>query len=363
VTRRVAISALALSVGVLLLAVGAAGAAAPDGPRLAAVRWTVEPSRDETRMEILTLGPGRASTSLIRGAERAFGPSRPLVEFFSPISWAPDGSRLAFTGVVAFRNDDDHEPVRRVFVVRSDGAGLHPIDGTNGAQAPLFSPDGRTIAFTRSIEREVPTRVGGKLRKEGFAGSSIWTVDLAGGRQRQLTPWREGLHYVASSFSPDGSTLLATFHDRLLTHESQPVALQVDSGARRPIFDDGFHPVYSPDGSRIALVRRVEEYGEDREEDTELFVLDADGTGLRRLTRTPGRYELYPSWDPSGERLAYIRFSAAETEAAAFGFGNALMQVNADGSCPTRLASAPRTAFYAPAWQPGAGREAGRIEC
>ena len=362
-TRRVPRRGFAIVALALLGIVGAAGAAAPDGPRLAVVRWTVEPSRDELRTEILSLGPGRAPLGLVRGTDRGLGRSRPLVAFFSPISWAPDGSRLAFTGVVAFRNEDDHEPVRRVFVVRPDGTGLRPLHGTNGAQGPVFSPDGQTIAFTRSIEREVPTRVGGKLRKRGFDGSSIWTVDLATGRQRQLTPWREGLRYVASSFSPDGSTLLASYDDPLLTRESQPVALRLDGGGQRRIFDDGFQPVYSPDGSRIALVRYVQEYGEDRGEDTELFVLDSDGTDLHRLTRTPGRSEIYPSWDPSGERLAYVRFSAAQTEAAAFGLGDALMQVNADGSCPTRLSSSPRAAFYTPAWQPGAGRGAGRIEC
>lgn len=363
VTRRVPIPALALLLSVLLLAAGAAAAPAPDGPRLAVVRWTVEPSTEELRSEILTLGPGKAPLGLVRGTDRAFGRSRPLVDFFSPISWAADGSWLAFTGVIAFRNEDDHEPVRRVFVVRPDGTGLRPIRGTNGAQGPIVSPDGRTIAFTRSVEREVSTRVGGKLRKGGFDGSSIWTVDLASGKQRQLTPWREGLHYVASSFSPDGLTLLATYDDPLLTHESQPVALQLDGGGQRRISDDGLQPVYSPDGSRIALVRYVQESGEDGGEDTELFVLNADGTDLRRLTRTPGRYEAFPSWDPSGERLAYIRFSASEAEAADFGLGDAVMQVNADGSCPTRLASARRAAFYALAWQPGAGREAGRIEC
>ena len=362
-TRRVPRWGFAIVTLALLGIAGAAGAAAPDGPRLAVARWTFEPSSKETRTEILSLGPGSAPLTLVRATGRGFGRSRPLVEFFSPISWAPDGSLLSFTGIVGFRDDDDHEPVRRIFLVRPDGSGLRAVPGSNGAQGPVFSPDGQTIAFTRSIEREVPTMVGGKLRKRGFDGSSIWTVDLASGKQRQLTPWREELHYVASSFSPDGSMLLATHDDPRLINESQPVALRLDGGGQRRIFDDGFQPVYSPDGSRIALVRYVEEFGEDGGEDTELFVLNADGTGLRRVTRTPGRAELNPSWDPSGERLAYIRFSAAGTEVAAFGIGNALMQINADGSCPTRVASAHLAALYAPAWQPGPGREAGRIEC
>jgi hypothetical protein len=39
------------------------------------------------------------------------------------------------------------------------------------------------------------------------------------------------------------------------------------------------------------------------------------------------------------------------------------MEVNADGSCPTKILSIPRTAVLNPIWQPGPGREAGPIAC
>jgi len=255
------------------------------------------------------------------------------------------------------------QPITGIFTVRADGSGLRAIAGTTGAIGPVFSPDGHTVAFTRTVERETRTTVGEKLRSEGFTGSSMWTVDLLTGVQRQLTPWRDGLRYTASSFSPDGSTLLATYEDSRLIYEPQPVALELDGSGMRRLLNDGSSPVYSPDGSEIALARRIVGYGEDRVEDSDLYVINADGTNLRRLTHTPGRAEFSPSWDPSGERLAYVRYSVARTEAAAFGVGDALMQVNADGTCQTKVVSASRAAFYMPVWQPGPGRGAGRIEC
>jgi Tol biopolymer transport system component len=340
----------------MLLAAGLAMAAAPAGPRLAVVKLTMKPPR----LELLTVnGNGGRPVRLAGGGQR----SRPQLMFFSPISWSPDGERVAFSGIVGFRKGDDHEPVLELFTVGADGSGPRSIRGTNGATGPVFAPDGHTLAFTRSVEREAPTKVGGKLRKEGFDGASIWIVDLLSGAQRQLTPWRDGLEYIASSFSPDGSTLLATHEDDLLLNEPEPVALALDGTGSRRLLNDGASPVYSPDGSEIALTRQTTVYGEDPAQGSDLFVIDAGGGGLRRLTRTPDRYEYFPSWDPSGERLAYVRFSAEGDERAAFGLGDALMQVNSDGSCQSRVAAARRTAFYVPAWQPGPGRGAGRIEC
>jgi len=288
---------------------------------------------------------------------------RPFVNFLSTVSWSPDGAAIAFSGYRRTRQvDNDPEPIYELFTVGADGRGLKPIAGTEDAIAPVFSPDGRTLAFTRQIYRDSKTRVGGRVWRDGFDGTSVWTVDLPTGRQRQLTPWRDGVNFAASSFSPDGATLLATHEDERLLSQAEPVALAVDGSGSRRLFEDGSLPVYSPDGTEIAMIRRVVEYGREGGESSDLYVIRADGTGLRRLTRTPGLYELYPAWDPSGERLAYARLAFGD-EREAFGLGGALMQVNADGSCATKVSSSPRAAIFALAWQPGPGRGAGRIAC
>ncbi len=344
-----------------LLALGSAAApgiaAAPTGPRLAVVRL----SSKSSGLELVTVNRNGGRPLHLAGGDWR---SRPLLDFFWPISWSTDGEKVAFSGIVRFEKGDDHEAIQKIFTVHADGSGLRAIRGTREALGPVLSPDGRTVAFTRMVDRETPTTVGGRQWKEGFHGSSVWTVDLLTGAQRRLTPWQDQLRYTASSFSPDGTTLLATREGDLLTYEPQPVALKLDgSRSTRIVFNDGSYPVYSPDGSKIALVRRIVEYGDDQGENTDLFVLNADGTGLRRLTRTAGRAELSPSWDPSGERLAFVRLPLVRSEDAPFGYSNALMQINADGTCQTKVASAPGAFFFVPAWQPGPGRGAGRIEC
>ena len=74
---------------------------------------------------------------------------------------------------------------------------------------------------------------------------------------------------------------------------SAPVQLTRGDGAE-------LGPVWSPDGSRIAFVA-----AEDMSDDFDLWVVGADGTGLRRLTDTEDVWEGVPSWSPDGRRLAF----------------------------------------------------------
>ena len=242
----------------------------------------------------------------------------------APLSWRPDGTEFAFSGLGV------------LFLVRADGSGARRVNAAD-AELPVFAPDGHTIAFTRSGGRE----------------ETIWTIDLVSGTQRQLTPWRRGLRYITSSYSPDGTTLLATRFDTHRTGGAEPVALHLDTGGVTRLLGEGREPVYSPDGSKISLFRAV---GDRRTDD--LFVMDAGGGALRRLTRTPDKDEYFASWDPSGERIAFARFQGANIE-----WANSIVQINADGTCETEILARRRTLFFGPAWQPGPGREAGRIEC
>lgn len=342
------------AVALLLLSAGAL-AAAPAGPRLAVVKLH---SGKPPRLQLLNVNSaGGNPVRMAGGGIKA----RPFLNPLSALSWSPDGKTVAFSAFGGVRKGDD-DPAWKLFTVAADGGGRRPIVGTEGASIPVFSPDGRTLAFTRAVDESSPITVGGKLWKDGFEGSTIWTVDLLTGAQRRLTPWENELKWAAYSFSPDGTTLSATV-DGPLTLEPQPVALALDGSGLRRLADDGESPVYSPDGSKIALLRRSDDFGGEGVEDLDLYVLNADGTGMRRLTHTPGLPELFPSWDPSGERLAYVRLPGKRGDEAAFGYRSTLMQINANGSCATKVRSSQLTYYFAPAWQPGPGREAGRIEC
>jgi Tol biopolymer transport system component len=322
---RGAVGALMLA---LLLAPGVAGAAQPAGPRLAVVKETWNPSR----LSLITVSPRGGSPVRIAGGQED-GPMSPIL--LTRLAWRPDGTEIAFTGI------------NSIFLAGADGSGMRELNIANAAR-PVFAPDGRTLVFTRfsPSERE----------------AEIWTFDLASGAQRQLTPTRRGLVYVGSSFSPDGRTLLATRIDYKRAGRRELVAVHLDTGGVTRV-QYGSSPVYSPDGSKIAFVREVgkpqyggEEGGSWR--NTDLFVLNAANGSVRRLTRTPYKEEVFPDWDPSGERIVFSRFRGIHYE-----WANSIVQINADGSCEREVLARKRTVFHSAAWQPGPGRGAGRIKC
>jgi hypothetical protein len=179
-----------------------------------------------------------------------------------------------------------------------------------------------------------------------------------------LTPKRDGVYMYPESFSTDGGTLLVS-----RTVGARPweiVRMSLATGRTDVLLHGAVDPVFSPDGSKIAFSRWLSKRARNGASETSghVFMIRAGGGGLRQLTNGRGD-DLFPSWDPSGERLAYVHYlPEGFGELAEFGFGSAVMQVNADGTCPrTVLTASPLTAFFGTAWQPGPGREAGRIAC
>lgn len=332
------------------------GPPAPEGPRLAVVKFNLP----LFRFDLETVDEAGAQPLRLAGGGEW---KRPLPEWFEAPSWSPDGSKIAFSGVA--RGLESGPRGVRLYVVGANGRDLTPLRGTHGAGAPVFTADGSAVAFSRYRYRPGAGRQG--KRRSIARGASIWIADLAGGAPRRITPARRGLFLIPSSFSPDGETLLATrFVGR---HREDAVSIQLRTGKVSLLLRGAADPVFSPDATKVALIRwrslRLRDGG--NTETSDLFIVKANGKGLRRLTRTRHRDETYQSWDPSGDRLAFVRYPPVidrVTELDEIGVGGQLVEMNSDGSCSRTVLDRQRsTALYGAAWQPGPGREAGRITC
>ena len=105
--------------------------------------------------------------------------------------------------------------------------------------------------------------------------------------------------------SPDGSALL--FHSNRSGRQAIWVA-NGDGGKPRLFFDrpelgsDPGTPVWSPDGRTIVFAMRPA--GATDENESEIYVMDANASGVRRLTNAPGD-DSHPHWSADGKRIFF----------------------------------------------------------
>jgi Tol biopolymer transport system component len=308
---------------------------------------------------------------LLTGTSRAGG--TPPLEGFS---WSPDGETLAIGTVTGtdFAHVLDNDELD-LFLTAADGSGLRqltafpdtPGEVSDDAVAPTFSADGRTVYFARV---------------HNLLHSTIWAIGTDGGGPRQLTSDHVGRGWffdIPGSVSPAGDELAFTRIKctRKAGCQSSVRSLSLATGAERLIARRAIDPAYSPDGQRLALASYRGHHPLINSNEllpvTDLYVLDTAAGTLQRMTRTRRVSEGHPSWDPSGQRIAFSRGPSSfpmflgETDAEISG---RLLQINPDGSCPTLMfRRAIRQGpffgrdFWQPAWQPGPGRGAGPISC
>lgn len=313
--------------------------AAPPQQRahLAVVRSRLGPPN----FALVTLGPNAGNRTTLAGSTRFVR--------LTDSAWSPDGRRLYFTGTSAGRKhviygDSD------VFELRTGGGGLRRITQSGDAASPVVSPDGRWLAFARYEQHGKPPFTAG-----------LWVARADGSHERRLLPARDGAVDVPGSWSHDGNSLAFTRcrYTLPVALEPAPCGVYVITRNRsmpRRLATHALAPAFSPDGSRIAFASDRDRNGtlpagsDETKYAAELYVMDADGSHQRRLTRTKELDEQHPSWSPDGSWIAYARQGPGILIAQ-------VMRSKSDGTCPTRIVGNAelRTAltFDDPSWRPG----------
>jgi Tol biopolymer transport system component len=323
-------------------------------PRIASVR--LQPGNPPRFALVTTADDGSELRILARA------PAGEIQRIESP-AWSPDASRLYFVGALAEREGDRFLYFESdVFAVDAGGSAPRRVTDSRDVNAAVPSPDGKALVVARDEHPgERPFTWG------------LWLVDAETGDERRLLEPDEGNLDIPGSWSPDGRTILFTrcAVPEQLTLASTCAVHRVsrDGSGFRKLTDRSQQPAFSPDGDSIAFVTDRDEHGiyaTGSDEDAyahELYVMDADGKDERRLTNTRSLAEASPAWSPDGSRIAYEREGPAR-------FSTQLMIVDADGDCPTRLIgdasdlNADPPSFESPAWRPGRlSREGASVEC
>jgi hypothetical protein len=205
-----------------------------------------------------------------------------LTEAHQP-AFSPGGGWLALNG--------ERDLQENLLILRPNGSALQEITEHTEDGLPAWSPGGRSLAFssTRHGDRQsriyvidsVPiggSRVKGRPLKIGFDDARgfypAWTDGgqiVYSGCDYSATPVRCGLLLLSAALGPQTAT-------------------QVTGHA-----GDTAPAVY---GSRIAFMS-------DRDGNWEIYLVNLDGSDLRRLTDSPARDGL-PTWSPDGSTIAFV---------------------------------------------------------
>ena len=179
---------------------------------------------------------------------------------------------------------------RRAYRVDSDGADMIAVTpASETVLSPTWSPDGRSVAYTRFLDGRGP----------------IIVHDLATGRSKQVLGTESQLNFTPA-FSPDGRTLAFARTDQEGGTDIYAVNVADQCCLRRLTvgrFADNLSPTYAPDGRRMAFVST-------RPGTPQIYAMSSDGTDQELLT--PYDYGATgasnaPEWSPDGASVAFHR--------------------------------------------------------
>ncbi len=241
-----------------------------------------------TVLAALAMVIGAASVGGFARQERAgtVAPVAPVVSFAEP-GISPDGKE------VAFASGGD------IWTVAANGGDARLLVSHSATESrPLFSPDGRRLAF-------MSTRTG---------GGDIYVLTLGTGEVTRLT-FDDGEEQL-DGWSRDGRWIYFSSASRDIASMSDVYRVSAEGGTPMPVSADRYVAEYfsapAPDGRSVALTargmagRQWWRNGHSHIDESEIWLWkDGAPPTYERLT-AGGAKEMWPMWAPDGRTLFYV---------------------------------------------------------
>jgi len=171
--------------------------------------------------------------------------------------------------------------------VDASGIGSNPRRLTTDAEAenyPSWSPDGKTLVYQRD-----------------YNGAAIYAINADGTGERRLSP-TPGFD-VTPSWSPDGTKIVYAHLLQAPQPNTPPMtdirAMNADGTGDHAILSNtrfSVEPRWSVNGSIVFMSLM-------NGDSLDIYVMNLDGTGLRRLTSSGNNGD--PVWSPDGTKISF----------------------------------------------------------
>jgi Tol biopolymer transport system component/predicted Ser/Thr protein kinase len=269
------------------------------------------------------------------------------------VAWSPDGKTLALV------DREAAEGPLNLYLLSPETAGRQrltfPPDKWLGDSSPAFSPDGRSIAFLRTISAAVqdvyvvsvsggePRRLTNENRRiYGLAwdtsrnqlifssnrstSARLWRLSPSGGSLEPISEIGDGASFIA--ISRQGNRLAYTrsvtdtniWRYPLGNSKAHDVPSRLISSTRHEL-----GPQYSPDGNRIV-------FNSSRTGPLEVWICDQEGANAYQLTNFNGPATGSPRWSPDGKHIAFDSRPGGNAD---------VYTIASEGGNPARLTTEP----------------------
>ncbi|HEY7308850.1 MAG TPA: S41 family peptidase [Gemmataceae bacterium] len=194
---------------------------------------------------------------------------------------SPDGKLVAFS----YLGD--------IWVVETIGGTARAVTSHAAHDiSPVFSPDGRTIAFSSNRH----------------GGYDVYVVPVQGGKPKRLT--FDSASDMVCDWTPDGKHILfASTRSTNFPPGYELFTVPIQGGmSRRLTAAEGKEGVFAPAGDRLAYVRGPGTWyrkGYRGSSSDDIWICNADGTNNRKITGFNGQ-DNSPMWGADGKTLFYV---------------------------------------------------------